>query len=248
MNLALTMLHCLDPIVWAADCFGFKPDPSQAPFLASRHPRIVVNCSRQWGKSTTASLKLMHRAEFRPGSLSIVLSPSGRQSAELLRRVTSLARRLGYDAKGDGENEHSLILPSGSRIIALPGSEKTTRGFSAVSLLVLDEASRIEDTLYRAARPFLAVGGGSLVMMSTPFGKKGFFWDTWESKEDWQRFRVPATECPRIAKSFLNEEREALGDLWFRQEYMCEFLDIEGPLFRREWIDNAITENLKPLF
>jgi hypothetical protein len=61
--------------------------------------------------------------------------------------------------KGDGDNEMSSQFPNGSRIVGLPGSEGTIRGFSAVSLLLVDEASRVPDELYLAVRPMLAVSG-----------------------------------------------------------------------------------------
>jgi hypothetical protein len=56
-------------------------------------------------------------------------------------------------AKGDGDNTISLEFPNQSRIVGLPGNETTTRGFSAVSLLLVDEASRVSDDLYKAIRP-----------------------------------------------------------------------------------------------
>ena len=60
-----------------------------------------------------------------------------------------------------------------------PGTEGTVRGFSRVALLVIDEAARVSDPLYYAVRPMLAVSGGKLVALSTPFGQKGHFWQEW---------------------------------------------------------------------
>jgi hypothetical protein len=53
--------------------------------------------------------------------------------------------------------------------VGLPGTEATIRGFSAVSLLLVDEAARCSDELYLAIRPMLAVSDGTLWLMSTPF-------------------------------------------------------------------------------
>ena len=114
------------------------------------------------------------------GSLTLVVSPTARQSGEFVRKAAGFARRLGIRPKGDGDNEISLALPNGSRIVGLPGTEATVRGFSAVSLLLVDEAARVSDDLYMAMRPMLAVSGGELWLMSTPFGKRGFFYDAWE--------------------------------------------------------------------
>jgi len=92
-----------------------------------------------------------------------------------VRKAAGFARRLGMRTKGDGTNEMSLQFPNGSRIVGLPGSEETIRGFSAVSLLLVDEASRVADELYMAVRPMLAASSGALWLMSTPCGKRGFF-------------------------------------------------------------------------
>ena len=109
------------------------------------------------------------------------------------------------------------------------------RGFSAVSLLIIDEASRVSDAMYRALRPMLAVGNGDLWLMSTPYGQRGFFYQTWENGgAEWMRVRVPATECPRISQRFLEEERSVMGDVWFRQEHLCEFVEDGARVFDRD--------------
>jgi hypothetical protein len=231
------------------DWLGFAPDPKQAELLRTPVRRLLLNCTRQWGKSTITAAKAVERAHTREGSLTLVVSPSARQSGEFLRKAGAFVRRLGLAPRGDGDNEISLLFPNGSRIVGLPGTESTVRGFSAVSLMLIDEAARVSDELYMAVRPMLAVGDGDLWLMSTPFGKRGFFWEAWDKGGDqWERVSVPATECPRIPASFLEEERAALGERWFRQEYLCEFVDADDALFRREEIDRAITDEVEPLF
>jgi hypothetical protein len=151
-------------------------------------------------------------------------------------------------ASGDGDNSISLLLGNGSRIIGLPGSEGTIRGFSAVSLLLVDEAARVSDDLYWAIRPMLAVSGGGLWLMSTPFGKRGFFYETWvKGGGEWERVRVPADACARIPREFLEEERRTMGERWFRQEYGCEFVDSVSGVFDRELVERAITRDVRPL-
>ena len=228
---------------------GFEPDEKQAELLKRDVRRLLLNCTRQWGKSTITAAKAVARARDRAGSLTLVVSPSARQSGEFLRKAAAFVRRLGIRPRGDGDNEISLLLPNGSRLVGLPGTEATVRGFSAVSLMLIDEAARVSDELYVAVRPMLAVGDGDLWLMSTPFGKRGFFWEAWEKGgPQWERVAVPATECPRIPASFLEEERAALGERWFRQEYLCEFVDANDAVFRREEVERAITEEVKPLF
>jgi hypothetical protein len=139
-------------------------------------------------------------------------------------------------------------LSNGGRIVALPGTEDTIRGFSGVALLIVDEAARVSDPLYFAIRPMLAVSGGRMVCLTTPFGKRGFFYEEWTGSAEWERVRITADQCPRISKEFLDEERNALGDWWFRQEYFCEFVDTNDQVFRSEDIERAFTDDVKPLF
>ena len=223
-----------------AERLGIAAEERQLEVLRCEGKRVIVNCSRQWGKSTLAAGKALHRAVTRPGCLVLVASPTERQSAEFLRKVKALAGRCGERVRGDGDNRISLQLANGSRIVGLPGTEGTVRGFSAVSLLLIDEASRVTDEMYQALRPMLAVSDGDLWMMSTPMGKRGFFYETWAHGESWAKFATAATECPRISEAFLKEERRVQGDQWFRQEYLCEFVDNGMEVFGRELVEMAL--------
>jgi hypothetical protein len=233
---------------WVRERLGFQPDAAQERALRTGSRRVVMNCTRQWGKSTVTAAKAVHQAYTVAESLTLVVSPSARQTGEFLRKAGGFVRRLKLAAKGDGDNEMSLMLPNRSRIVGVPGNESTVRGFSAVSLLLVDEAARVEDEMYLAIRPMLAVSNGTLWLMSTPFGKRGFFYETWaEGGAEWERVRVPAEECPRIQRAFLEEERRTMGERWYHQEYECEFVDAMSGIFDRELVEQAMTRDVKPL-
>jgi hypothetical protein len=86
-------------------------------------------------------------------------------------------------------------------------------------------------------------------LMSTPAGKQGFFWNVWErQREKWFRLSVQATECPRISKEFLEEQRAAMGERRFRREYMCEFVQPEDAIFSDEDILAAIRPDVPALW
>ena len=235
-----------DVVSFVRDRLGKEPDGRQIEVLTSESKRGILNCSRQWGKSTVAAAKAVHRAHTQPGKTVLVASPSERQSAEFLRKAAEMVRKLGIKPRGDGDNACSLLFPNGSRIVGLPGTEATVRGFSAISLLLIDEAAGVEDAMYRSLRPMLAVGEGDLWLMSTPRGKRGFFYEAWEhGGPGWLRVSVPATECPRIPARFLEEERTHMGAAWFRQEYMCEFVDNDTSVFGREMVESALDSNVR---
>ena len=232
-----------------AEQLGVEPDPWQEDLLRSPADRVLLNCSRQSGKSTTSAIIALHRALYYPGSLVLALAPALRQSQELFGKIAGFYRDLGRPVAPQGERKLSLELENGSRIITLPGSEKTIRGFSGVGLLLLDEAARVDDALYHAIRPMLAVSGGSLMMLSTPYGKRGVFYKEWTRApgEGWERYRVTAAECPRISEAFLEEERRALPSWVYRQEYECAFEETDDQVFTTEMVDAAVTDEVKPL-
>lgn len=210
---------------------GLEPDPWQTTVLETERPRLLLNCCRQAGKSTAVALLALAEALFIPASRVLLVSRSQRQSAELFRIVLDFHRRLG-DPFQTARTAHELRLSTHSRIVCVPCREDTIRGFAHITLLIVDEAARVPDDLYRAVRPMLAVSGGRLICLSTPYGKRGFFHAAWTStREDWLRIEVPAADISRIPPEFLDEERHALGDAWFRQEYCCSFEAMEGLVY-----------------
>src|SRR5215204_4205084 len=231
-----------------AEKLGIVPDAWQEDLLRSGSDRVLLNCCRQSGKSTMSGLIALHRALYHPGSLILCLAPALRQSQELFGKVAGFYRDLGRPVSPLGERKLSLELENGSRIVTLPGTDKTIRGFSGVSLLIVDEASRVADELYFAVRPMLAVSGGALLMLTTPYGKRGVFYEEWTSGAGWERYEVPAEECPRISPQFLDEERDALPSWVYRQEYECSFEETEDQVFTTEMVERAVTSEVTPLF
>jgi hypothetical protein len=155
------------------------------------------------------------------GALVLLVSPSQRQSGELFRTVMRYLREVPDAPEIRAESALRVELANGARIVALPGDERTIRGYAGAALIVLDEAARVEDELLAAIRPMLATSQGRLIALSTPFGKRGFFYEAWHGGESWHRVRVPASECPRITKEFLDEELRELGAQRFAEERMC---------------------------
>jgi phage terminase large subunit len=209
----------------------FEPDPWQRDLMHSKQQYLLLNCARQTGKSTTVAAIALHQLLTRPGSLVLLVAPSERQSHELYRRVMRAYLAFGQPVAAIKSNQSELELETGSRLVALPGREETIRSFSGVSLLILDEASRVPDDLYRSVRPMLAVSRGRLLALSTPWGQHGWFYDEWVGSGPWQRIHVPWTMCPRIDAAFIAEETRALGQAWVDQEYNGLFTAMEGLVY-----------------
>lgn len=221
---------------------GLELDPWQADLMRSQEPQMILLCSRQSGKTTVSSLIGLHEAFTQPRALVLILSPSLRQSGEMLRTIKAAVAALSsVPVPIVRETADTLELLNGSRIVCLPSSEATIRGYSGVTLLLVDEASRVEDSLYMAVRPMLAVTSGRILLLSTPFGKRGFFHREWEhGGAGWKRVKITAYNCPRIPRAWLDAERAAVGDWWFSQEYLCKFVEATDTVFSHEDIEAAL--------
>jgi len=138
---------------------GIIPDDWQRDLQNSEGRQVILLCARQTGKSTISALIALHRALYVPNSLVLVLSPRQRQSQESYRKIRDSYNLLTGVPELTQESSLKLELANGSRVTVLPGKEATVRGFSGISLLVVDEAARVEDALYQAVRPMLAVSG-----------------------------------------------------------------------------------------
>jgi hypothetical protein len=180
---------------------GFHPDPWQADLLRSWEQQTLLCCHRQAGKSEVAASLALRTALLEDGSLTLLLSPTLRQSGELFRqKVLPQWRALGCPKSGRPPTALELHLTNGSRIVSLPDNESGIRGFSGVSLLVIDEAARVSDALYCAVRPMLAVSRGRVLALSTPFGKRGWFYEAWRGRVAAGAYhgRTVPTHCPRV--------------------------------------------------
>jgi hypothetical protein len=251
------LASALDPVRFA-QAAGFPPLADwQRQVLRSTARRLLLCCSRQAGKSSVTALLACHQSLYVPGSLTLLLSPSLRQSSELFRKVLDTYHAVGESVPAESESKLSLELRQGSRVVSLPGSEQTVRGFSAPSLVVVDEAARCDDGLWFSVAPMLATGRGRAICLSTPWGRRGFFHALWtaaggggaagegEGEGEWERYEVPASEVPHLAPEFLAEQRRLLGEYWYAQEFDCRWLEGESALFRRDDVLAAFSSQVE---
>lgn len=247
INLRRDLAHALDPVAFAVDRLGFAPDEWQSRMLRSERRKLALNCSRQSGKSTSTSVLALHTAIYTPGSLTLLIAPALRQSRELFGKVLSFRERLEPSEILEEDNRLSCTFASGSRIVCLPGDPKTVRGFSAPALVIEDESAQVDDAMTAAIRPMLAVSDGRLILMSTPFGRRGHFYEMWANGgEDWERIELTAEQCPRISAEFLKSERAEIGETLYRQEYNCEFIDNNTSAFSSALIEQALSDEFEP--
>lgn len=221
--------------------YGVGLDPWQRNVLDSQKSYHILNCARQVGKSTVTAIKALHRSAYTPDSLVLLVSPSLRQSQEIFKKVAYYARQVADLPDKIEDNQLSLMFSNGSRIVALPGSQKTIRGYSAASLVIVDEAAFAEPSLFSALVPMLSISNGDLVLLSTPNGKIGFFWDVWDKGgQEWEKHEVPWWSCPRHDKSRLMALKNVIGQYRFGVEFECQFYDPEDAVFSYEDFEAAM--------
>lgn len=228
-----------DPVAFAQTC-GVRPDPWQAQVLRSKSRRIILCCCRQSGKSTTIAIRVAHRAIYRPNWLALCIAPSFRQSSLLFEKIADNIKKNPAAPARLEDNKTQLELANGSRVITLPDNPDTIRGFTPNEVLV-DEAAWVSDETFAALRPMLIVSGGELALLSTPYGKRGEFYETWErGGQDWERLQVKADDCPRISAHELERERREMPAWLFRQEYGCEFVETLDSVFTHDQVQGVL--------
>jgi hypothetical protein len=227
---------------------GLKADDWQARLARSAAAQITVLCCRRAGKSRTVAARVLVRCLTRPRFLALIFNPTQRQSMEFLDYVREMNMALGFPVPLVRESRTELAWANGSRAVSMPDSPKGSVGFTP-SLLVLDEGSRISDQLYMSVRPMLVLGQAEVIALSTPFGKRGWFHGVWSDPDRlafWEQYKVTAADCPRISRAAIEQDRAEMGDLWWRQEYLCEFVETANSVFSHDDVMAALAGWTEP--
>jgi hypothetical protein len=229
-----------------------SPHPWQKDALRSTSKRQMYLTSRQAGKSSTAATKALHKALTHEGATILLISLALTQSQEIFRKCLNYYRALGRPYGTRSESALRMELGNSSRIIALPGSEKTARSYSA-HLVVCDESGEVPDDLFgEAAIPSVAMTEGDIIAIGTPKGVRGWFYHLWDGGDPtWERYRVTADDVPRDLSNLIATTRAIRGERGVRQEYYCSFEDDSDAFFRVEDLERSLTladTSVPPLF
>lgn len=220
--------------------FGFAPMPHQVTYLEETRPTVVLK-GRQVGMTAAAAGLAVHTARSRPGSTSVIISPSLRQSTEVTARARLALWEWSENLKQDSTS--LLRTAAGSRIISLPGSARGIRGY-ACDLVILDEAAWIIDETWAAARPLVSATGGRLVAQSTPGLPTGWFYQlATKTPVGWAFIKIRSDEVPTISPEFLAGERASgMSPELYAQEYEATFGQARGggALFTPEQIADLV--------
>ena len=230
---------------------GRQADEMQAQVLTSPAQRLIVNASRQSGKSEAAAARGAYRCLTRRDQTVLMLAPTQRQAGELLakaRRSCTFGQLKGWDA-----TTLEMRFATGSRIIAVPASAESVAGY-AVDELIIDEAGRVPDSLWETCQPMLAATDGVAVLISTPYLSGGFFEMIWRDEPAWDRLRPESeqplawhklrydwTACPRISPLVVDELRRR-NERAAQRDFDCRFIEDDTLLFSRSDIEAMYVE------
>jgi phage FluMu gp28-like protein len=217
------------------------PYEYQVKFLKDMHSRIIVCAGRQVGKSLITAARAVWFAFARPGSVTLIVSPSLGQSILMFDKVLDYVLDSEMRKSVTWKTRTLIRFSNKSIIRALPCGPhgKMIRG-NAADLIIVDEAAFVPEKIIKeVAMPMLAAKNGSMILISSPWDKKHFFYQMFNSPR-WSRYHFKTEDNPSVSKQFLEETREDVGESSFRREYLAEFVEDEDTFFAMSQLRSAV--------
>src|SRR5208282_1589553 len=217
------VLELVDPVAWLRANTNFNPWPYETELLRDNQLRVrVVRKSRQIGITTTIAHEAVWKA-FTSKRVILIVSPSQRQSWIVMTKIQAIVNsNPRLTALVSVKNKNQMQLKNGSVIAATPNNPDRIRGYTANDIY-LDEAAHFlnDEPVMRAIKPMLIATQGTFTIVSTPFGKRGLFWDQYRIATEEQATRddvraydfYPSTRSPLITKERMEQERLNLTEL-----------------------------------
>ena len=252
--------YLFDPLAFATEILKWTPDAKQREALNARRSRKILNWARQCGKTETAAIEAIYTAYTHPGSLTLVIGAVQDHINVFFDRIDAFLDQSLGETGDDFDDPINMAdtwlggpvtksagkrivrrFPNRSRIVGLT-TNKAVRSHTA-RFIILDEAGYIDNEVWEGVLPTLATTDGNILVIGTPRGAKGWYYDLWNNKKNtagprgWFKSQYPATENPRISPDYLAEMRMTRGDTWMRQEFGCEFLHDGRTLLHPDDVD-----------
>jgi hypothetical protein len=232
----LSLEERLDPVLLFERFVGGRADEWQARLLRSASPTVAIRVCRQAGKS--CSLATLAIIEMRRGGTVLVICPAERQAKELARKVREYLPKTDLHVERSTQTE--IETANGARLICVPSTGATIRGYT-VDLLLIDEAAFCDDDSLIAVLPMVK-DGGRTIFASTPAGRQGMFASLFlDPKPEVERIVVKGTDIPRLAAR-VERLRVALPPTKFRQEVEVEMLGGGENYFDLTAIERAVCD------
>jgi hypothetical protein len=198
--------------------------------LSEQHRFNVAACGRQMGK-TTLGIRLVAEG-VQNGKTCAWMAPTYKYLDEVWRQLRIVLEPITADKS---EQQHRIATSNGGSLECWSLDDPDAARGRKYHRIVVDEAALVRDleTVWQASlRPTLSVLGGDAWFLSTPKGL-----DTFHSlyqlgqdpfQTDWQSWQMPSSASPYISASEIEAARHELPERIFSQEYLAQFLQLDG--------------------
>jgi len=236
-----------DASSFSEDLLDWPLLPYQREYVNSPSKRIVCCWGRQTGKTKTTAVKALHFGFVNEGATILSVSHCLRQSSIILEMASGLLESSPVAFSGvESMTQTRIDLRNGSRILALPCSESRIRGFTA-DLIVCDEAAFMpEEVILRVLFPMLSTTDGTLILVSTPWGRDHIFYRAFNNP-GYAVFHVSALDSPLVSEDLLEEQRRELSEEAFRMEWLAEFAEPATCFFPQDLVRGCVDPDLQLL-
>ena len=208
--------------------------PAQDRIASSGARYNVLACGRRWGK-TTLALVLATETLARGRSVGW-FAPTYRMLSDSWREVCDRLASLTLRARQD---EHRLEIAGGGELDMWSLDAADTARGRRYARVIVDEAAQapgLQHAWENVIRPTLTDFRGDAWFMSTPAGM-GYFWQLWQRGEDpaepeWRSWQQPSSSNPLLPAGEIEAARRELPEQVFAQEYLAQFIEDSGLVFR----------------
>jgi len=207
--------------------------PGQQEVWNERARFKVLASGRRWGKTMLGSLACIDTAKR--GGRAWWVAPSYKMAQVGWRAIYRLCNQIpGAEIR---RGDLMVIMPGGGSAQVRSADDPQSLRGEGLTLAVMDEcAFMLEETWTEVLRPALSDKLGSALFISTP-KRRNWFWQLYQrgqdgTERDWCSWRFPTAMNPYISPAEIAAAKQELPERIFEQEYLAEFLEGEGAVFR----------------
>jgi hypothetical protein len=207
-----------------------RPHEAQHQILEEAARFNVIALGRRAGKSTLGQHQLIHTALA--GKPAGYFAPTYKLLADFWRELRATGEPV---TRTKSEQDHRLELVTGGVIELWSLDDPNPARGRKYARVIVDEAAMVANLLdiwQLAIRPTLTDFQGDAWFLSTPRGLNDFF-HLFERGQDplereWMAWQMPTTVNPYINPTEVDAARHELPERAFAQEFLAQFLSIEG--------------------
>jgi hypothetical protein len=232
------------------ETYDFQDD-CIAAFL--EHRLNIILKSRQLGLSTVSAAYAVWMAIFQKDKNILVIATKLATAINFIKKVTVMVGNIPkwlllpkYEP-----SKQQVQFSNGSTIKAVPTSEDAGRS-EALSLLIVDEAAWIPgfSEIWAGLAPTFSTGGRAIIL-STPNGVGGQYYNLWTQAEagvnGFNPIRIMWHQHPDHDQEWFDKETRNLPRKKVSQEYLCDFISSGDTFLQANDLDELRTMIQQPL-